>query len=162
MSKLPDPSASFDPELPENEFKAPSPYELDQSVQKNLSEFRELALAIQTTDNKLKSLWILIFENAMTDRKNAYIAFADLYMAVHGKSEQHMMHGQTIAKYLERMEKTNVQLLKLAELIDKAKQRDEEEEEAPLPSKDLFRRLESKTPFTNTPANGKSASQAKI
>ncbi len=46
-------------------------------------------------------------------------------MNVHGKPEMHTMHGDHIAKYMERMEKSNAQLLKLAELVQKLKESDD-------------------------------------
>ena len=138
---------------PEEDFNPPHPRELDLEMKRNVTEFKSLLDSIQTTDGKVKALWRQTYENASTDRKNAYIAFADLYMQVHGNADRHAIHGLTLSKYLERMEKSNTQLLKLVELIDKAKKRDEEEADdddntAPASARDLFSRLENKTPFT--------------
>ena len=75
-------------------------------------------------------------------RRNAYVVWTDLFMAVHGNPEQHVIHGDHLAKYMERVEKANVQLLKLAELVYKAKDKQEAES---LPSGGaLFDRLEKK------------------
>jgi hypothetical protein len=68
--------------------------------------------------------------------------WTDLYLTVHGNPEQHVIHGDHLSKYMERMEKANTQLLKLAELVHKAKDRQEADE---LPrGNSLFDRLEKR------------------
>lgn len=129
------------------EFDAPAPAELDEKLQTDLSDFHDLLGAIEGTNDKLKSLWKLIFENANTDRKNAYIAFVDLYMQCHGKSDQHAIHGLNISKYLERMEKSNTQLLKLAELVAANISKNEDEDNVhtkPMTSRDVFASIENR------------------
>ena len=42
-----------------------------------------------------------------------------------GNTANHQVFGTTMAKYLERMNKSNEQILKLAELISKAEERSE-------------------------------------
>jgi hypothetical protein len=65
--------------------------------------------------------------------------WTDLYLQVHGNPEQHVIHGDHLSKYMERMEKANTQLLKLAELVYKAKDKQEAEE---IPdSKSIFDRI---------------------
>jgi hypothetical protein len=49
----------------------------------------------------------------------------------------HYNHGLNLTKYLERMEKANNQLLKLAELVDKAKEKDESSSN--VSAKDIFK-----------------------
>lgn len=91
-------------------------------------------------DDKLKLLWKQIYKNATEDRKHAMIVWADLYMQVHGNPEMHALHGDRIAKYMERMEKANTQLLKLAELVQKVKTQQDEQS---IPRGDaLFEKLE--------------------
>jgi hypothetical protein len=46
-------------------------------------------------------------------------------MAVHGNPEQHVIHGDHLSKYMERMTRSNDQLLKLADLVYKAKDKQE-------------------------------------
>ena len=51
-----------------------------------------------------------------------------LFTSIHGDiigAHNHQMLGPTATKYLERMCKSNEQILRLAELIDKAEQRSE-------------------------------------
>lgn len=111
-------------------------------AENDLTTFVQLLNSIDTVDERLKLLWKQIYENALMDRRNAYIVWTDLFMAVHGNPEQHVIHGDHLAKYMERMEKANVQLLKLAELVYKAK--DKQENESVPSGSALFDRLEKK------------------
>jgi hypothetical protein len=116
--------------------------ELVKKSEADLTTFIGLLDSIDTIDERLKLLWKQIYENALMDRRNAYIVWTDLFSAVHGNPEQHVIHGDHLAKYMERMEKANVQLLKLAELVYKAKDKQQEDE---VPSGGaLFDRLEKK------------------
>jgi hypothetical protein len=111
-------------------------------TENDLLTFTQLLDSIDTVDERLKLLWKQIYENALMDRRNAYVVWTDLFMAVHGNPEQHVIHGDHLAKYMERMEKANVQLLKLAELVYKAK--DKQEAESVPTGSALFDRLEKK------------------
>lgn len=111
-------------------------------TENDLLTFVQLLDSIDTVDERLKLLWKQIYENALMDRRNAYVVWTDLFMAVHGNPEQHVIHGDHLAKYMERMEKANVQLLKLAELVYKAK--DKQEAESVPTGSALFDRLEKK------------------
>ena len=116
--------------------------ELAKKVETDLATFSDLLNSLDTVDERLKLLWKQIYENALIDRRNAYVVWTDLFMAVHGNPEQHVIHGDHLAKYMERMEKANVQLLKLAELVYKAK--DKQEAESVPTGGALFDRLEKK------------------
>jgi hypothetical protein len=109
---------SFPPQIPESKFEPPNIRELDIVATKQLVDFSALLDTLSSIEEKKKALWRQIYENAVTDRKNAYLLFGDLYKDVHMQPAQHAIHGNTLAKYLERMEKSNQQLIKLAELID--------------------------------------------
>lgn len=112
--------ASFNPQIPEEEFQPVPGRELEKTIKQQMKDFSALLDAIDKRLDKKKTLWKQIYENAITDRMNCYLVFADLYINVHGRAEQHALHGMTIAKYLERMSKCNDQLLKLAELVANA------------------------------------------
>ncbi len=116
--------------------------ELVRKTEKELSTFSDLLDSLAGVDERVKLLWKQIYENALTDRRNAYMVWSDLYMAVHGNPEQHVIHGDHLSKYMERMEKANTQVLKLAELVYKAKDK-QEQEELPLGAS-LYDRLEKK------------------
>lgn len=91
--------------------------ELDQKIRKQLDDFDMLLDTISSIEDKTKSLWKQIFQNAVQDRKNAYLMWSDLYMHVHSLPNEHAIHGQNLARYMERMSKANDQILKLAELV---------------------------------------------
>lgn len=117
----------------------PTGQQLIKKTDQDLATFVELLDSITTIDERLKLLWKQIYENALIDRRNAYMIWTDLYLTVHGNPEQHVIHGDHLSKYMERMEKANAQLLKLAELVYKAKDKQEAEE---IPdSKALFDRI---------------------
>ena len=74
------------------------------------------------TEDKKKLLWKEIYENALNDRENAYVLFTDLLQQSQGNAANHAMFGPIMSKYLERMSKSNDQILRLAELIAKAEE----------------------------------------
>lgn len=89
-----------------------------------LEKFSDLLDSIDLVEDKKKHLWKEIYENALTDRENAGMLFTDLYKEMNGAS-QHALLGTVAAKYLERMCKSNDQILRLVELIDKAEEESE-------------------------------------
>ena len=48
--------------------------------------------------------------------------FLDLFVATSSNAAQHSINGPILAKYLERMCRSNDQLIKLAELVERADQ----------------------------------------
>ena len=115
---------------------------LVKKTENDLTTFVDLLDTLDSVDERLKLLWKQIYENALIDRRNAHVVWTDLFMAVHGNPEQHVIHGDHLSKYMERMEKANVQLLKLAELVYKAK--DKQEAESLPTGGALFDKLEKK------------------
>lgn len=91
-----------------------------------LDNFTNLLKSIKTLDEKKQALWMEIYENAITDRQLAYANYSALVGICENKSNEHAVHGRTIATYLERMSKSNDQLLKLADLIAQATEKDNE------------------------------------
>ena len=106
------------------------------NVEKKVKEFSELLDSIETTEDKKKLLWREIYENAVVDRLNSYMLFVDVYTNMSGQTTDHLQLGPILAKYLERMNKSNDQLLKLADLISK-----EEEKAAKIDPDDLFKTI---------------------
>jgi len=84
-----------------------------------ISRFCDLLDSLETTEDKKKYLWKEIYENALSDRENARILFTDLLIEAKGNAAQHAVFGPILSKYLERMCKSNDQILKLAEMIGK-------------------------------------------
>lgn len=118
---------SFEPQVPETTFVPTSIEELDKKTNRQLQDFSALLDQLSSLEDKKKALWKQIYENSVTDRTNAYILFGDLYKNVHNNPNEHAVHGQTLSKYLERMEKSNQQLIKLAEMIDEVVEDEEDE-----------------------------------
>jgi len=104
--------------------------------QVKIEKFSDILDALESTEDKKKLLWKEIYENALTDRENAYALFTDLMKESQGNSANHAMFGQTMSKYLERMSKSNDQILRLAELIAKA-----EEKQEIIDPDDIFRKI---------------------
>lgn len=90
------------------------------AVEEKIRDFGGLLDQIESLTDKKKQLWKEIYENAISDRQNAYVMFAKLVKIAQDKSTEHAVHGKTIATYIERMSRANDQLIKLAELIAKA------------------------------------------
>jgi hypothetical protein len=82
-------------------------------------------------------LWKEAYQNAVEDRETAGILVNDLLLAIPGNSANHSTHGVLMTKYLERMSKSNDQILKLAELIAK-----EQEKENNVSPDDIFNTIE--------------------
>lgn len=92
-----------------------------------LHDFDELLSSIDSAKTKEKILWRQIYENSITDRANADLCFMDLYPYLKSDTDNHLTHGMQVVQYLTRMEKSNEQLIKLATLIQKALENQEEE-----------------------------------
>jgi hypothetical protein len=107
-------------ELEAGGFTRPNINELDTKIKNQLSNFGALLDTISSVEDKTKALWKHIFENAVQDRKNAYIMWIDLYGFVHANPNEHAIHGQNLSRYMERMSKANDQILKLTELVSRA------------------------------------------
>ena len=89
----------------------------DVSIEEKIQDFTELLTQIDGVSDKKKKLWKEIYENAIVDRTNAHILFTDLYSNMGGSAADHATLGQTLTKYLERMSKSNEQLLSLSKQI---------------------------------------------
>ena len=93
-------------------------------MRKKVERFGDILSSIDSLEDKKKHLRKEIYENALIDRENASMLFTSIHGDIIGATN-HQMLGQTATKYLERMCKSNDQILRLAELIDKAEQRSE-------------------------------------
>ncbi len=93
-----------------------------EKIDAKTKQFSELLKSIESTNDKKKMLWKEIYENAINDRVNAFMLFTGIYTSMGNSTADHISVGPTLAKYLERMNKSNDQLIKLAELIAKEEQ----------------------------------------
>ena len=107
-------------------------------IKKKIGDFEELLESIENIEGKKKQLWKEIYENAFVDRMNAYMLFTDAFKSLSGSTADHVQVGNQLAKYIERMNKANDQLIKLAELIAK-----EEEKAAVISPDDIFKQIGS-------------------
>ena len=105
MTKKVDPAMTFD------------------DVSKKTEQFGALLDSIENLEDKKKHLWRDIYENETVYRMNAYMLFTDVYSSMSGDKADHVTLGPMMAKYIERMNKANDQLLKLADLIAKEEER---------------------------------------
>ena len=105
--------------------------------EEKLKDFADLLDSLSNTEDKKKLLWKEAYQNAVEDRETAGILVNDLLLAIPGNSANHSTHGVLMTKYLERMSKSNDQILKLAELIAK-----EQEKENNVSPDDIFNTIE--------------------
>ena len=96
-----------------------------QETEEKLKKFGNLLDKIEGTDDNIKALWLEIYENATADRERASMLYTDIFIDVRGVPEKHGIYGVQMTKYLERMSKSNDQILKLAELIAKEQESSE-------------------------------------
>lgn len=101
-----------------------------------LKNFAEILDNIDSLEDKKKMLWKEIYENSLDDREKAKMLFNDAYLTMTHDIPTHMNIGAIMSKYLERMSKSNDQILKLAELIA----REEEKTEA-ISDDDIFSKI---------------------
>ena len=109
--------------------------EIDKNDKKEsqIKNFADILDNIESLEDKKKMLWKETYENAIEDREKAKLLFNDAYISMQGGVNEHMNIGSIMSKYLERMSKSNDQILKLAELISK-----EEEKSAEVSVDDIF------------------------
>lgn len=107
-------------------------------VESKIRDFGGLLDQIENLTDKKKQLWKEIYENAISDRQNAYVMFAKLVKIAQDKSTEHAVHGKTIATYIERMSRANDQLIKLAELIARADAKNDS-----IDPEEMFERINS-------------------
>ena len=129
---------------PEVVFEPVPTKELEKQARDQMRDFGTLLNSLDKTLDKKKQLWKLIFENSITDRKNAYLVFADLYVSVHSRPAEHAIHGQTLSKYMERMSKATDQLLKFAELVASAEEKLPKDVDDRMSDDDIYSSIQQK------------------
>ena len=106
------------------------------SIKNKVDAFSDILGGLNSTEEKKKLLWKEIYENDVVDRENASMLFTDAWKCMQGGTSEHVSLGGTMSKYLERMCKSNDQILKLAELISRA-----EEEAGTINPDDIFDKI---------------------
>jgi len=103
--------------------------------EEKINEFSDLLNTLENTEDKKKLLWKDAYQNAVEDRETANILVSDLLLQMTKSLTNHQSYGSIMSKYLERMSKSNDQILKLAELISK------EQDKATISSDDIFNQI---------------------
>ena len=91
----------------------------EKTTDEKIKDFSDLLDELESTQDKKKLLWKDAYKNALDDRSSASILVDDLLLQIQGNVNNHVQLGSIISKYLERMSKSNDQILRLAELISK-------------------------------------------
>lgn len=102
---------------------------IERSIKDRAHDFSDLLNSISTLSDKKKQLWVEIYENAISDRKNSYDLFNDLLAIVKNAtapSTEYAVHAKALSTFVEKMSRANDQLIKLAELIAAAEQKTDE------------------------------------
>lgn len=110
--------------------------EKNEKKEDQIKNFADILDNIDSLEDKKKMLWKEIYENSINDREKAKMLFNDAYMSMQGGVNEHMNIGAIMSKYLERMCRSNDQILKLAELIAK-----EEEKSETISDDDIFGKI---------------------
>ena len=108
----------------------------NEKKEKQIKNFADILDTIDSLEDKKKMLWKEIYENALEDREKSKLLFNDAYISMSGGVNEHMNIGAVMSKYLERMTRSNDQVLKLAELIAK-----EEEKSEAISEDDIFGKI---------------------
>ena len=110
--------------------------EKNEKKENSIKNFADILDSIDSLEDKKKLLWKEIYENALEDREKSKMLFNDAYISMSGGTNEHMNIGAIMSKYIERMSKSNDQILKLAELIAK-----EEEKTENISEDEIFGRI---------------------
>ena len=91
-----------------------------EDLEGQLKNFSELVDKIENLSGEKKMLYKEIYENAITDRQNSCGMFRILAEICGANTTEHAVHARSIATFVERMSRANEQLIKLADLINRA------------------------------------------
>ena len=108
----------------------------EKTIDEKIKDFSDLLDELENIKDKKKLLWKESYKNALDDRASASVLVDDLLLQVSGNLNNHQQFGLLITKYLERMSKSNDQILRLAELISK-----EEESSNSMTPDDIFKEI---------------------
>lgn len=112
---------------------------LEKEAEKQSSKMYDFEALLDETkdlDEKKRLLWKQIYRNAVEDRSSAGILFENAFKTMGQSSTDHISMGATLVKYLEKMSKSNQQLLELSELISR-----DEEKSTKIDPDDIFKRI---------------------
>lgn len=111
--------------------------ESNKKTERQIKDFEKQIAEMKDDDSPHARLWIEIYNNAVSDRTCASALFTQAFSLLGASAADHVSLGTTLVKYLERMSKSNEQLLSLSQLIEK-----DRSEEKTLSTKDIFSQIE--------------------
>ena len=111
--------------------------ENDKKARQKLESFEKILLNIEDIEPQKMHLWLEIYTNATNDRAAASALMSQAFMQLGSAAIDHISLGPMLVKYLERMNKSNDQLLSLAIVVAK-----EIEKVASVNSDDIFAQIE--------------------
>lgn len=109
----------------------------NKQAQVKIESFEKVLQNMEGLDPQKLTLWLEIYNNATADRANASALLSGAFVLLGQTSADHMSLGPTLVKYLERMTKSNDQLLALAQVVAK-----EVDKQTALDTEDLFTKIE--------------------
>lgn len=110
-----------------------------ENLEEGLKNFSDLLDTLDSLPQQKKSLWREVYYNAVTDRRAAYVLYNDLLTSIIGYPAQHAIHGPIMAKYIERVSRSNDQIIRLAELVAEAQAL----ENSNIDTNDIFDKISS-------------------
>lgn len=108
----------------------------EKTTEEKIKDFADLLDELENTKDKKKLLWKEAYRNALNDRESASVLVDDILLQIQGNLNNHQQFGALMTKYLERMSKSNDQILRLAELIAK-----EEDAASAISPDDIFKEI---------------------
>jgi len=111
--------------------------EKNKRSKKRIESFKEVMQELSGADPQKMSLWVEIYDNASGDRTIASALFTQAFTLLGSSSSDHASMGPILVKYLERMSKSNEQLLTLAQIVAK-----EVEKKVSMDTNDIFSQIE--------------------
>jgi ABC-type Fe3+-citrate transport system substrate-binding protein len=110
----------------ETKFKIADLIDAEKKENEKLENFKTVLNKLTAIDEKKKTLWLEIYENALEDRTRAAYLFdgclASMSTGTNSSIAEHATIGTTMSKYIERLTKCNDQILQLVNMILKAEQ----------------------------------------
>jgi len=94
-------------------------------IEDKILSFHRLVDSMATVKDQKKTLWKDIYSNAVRDRKLAFMMYQSITENLDDPAG-HSIHGPTIAKYIERLTKSNDQVMRLCEIVSSALEANEE------------------------------------
>lgn len=84
-----------------------------------LYDFEVAVDSMKGLDEKKKILWKQIYKNAIDDRAYALTLFTSAFQTLEKTATDHIALNGALTKYLEKMSKSNQQLLELSDMVSR-------------------------------------------